>query len=155
MGYTNIDERRRYVLDLIQQGVTLNIRKRAEIGAMFGCSYSTITLDIHVLTTKPLARGSFYPGVALKKKIYKRDDYTCQYCGQYGGYGKDKRLHLVIDHVIPMTQGGIGSPSNLVVACGSCNIKKKGKTWIPNNLDKITEGNQYWRDLILGMASER
>jgi 5-methylcytosine-specific restriction endonuclease McrA len=51
-----------------------------------------------------------------KNSIYKRDNYTCQYCGE--------KNNLTIDHVVPTSRGGGNSYSNLVVACNSCNTKK-------------------------------
>ena len=48
--------------------------------------------------------------------IYKRDGYTCQYCGA--------KTRLTIDHVIPRCRGGGDTWENLVVACSSCNTKK-------------------------------
>jgi 5-methylcytosine-specific restriction endonuclease McrA len=51
-----------------------------------------------------------------RSMIYKRDGYTCQYCGA--------TKHLTIDHVIPRCRGGGDTWENLVVACSSCNTKK-------------------------------
>jgi 5-methylcytosine-specific restriction endonuclease McrA len=51
--------------------------------------------------------------------IYKRDNYTCQYCGA--------TKHLTIDHVVPKSKGGGDTYFNLVVACSKCNIKKSDK----------------------------
>jgi 5-methylcytosine-specific restriction endonuclease McrA len=51
-----------------------------------------------------------------RSMIYKRDSYTCQYCGA--------KTRLTIDHVIPRCRGGGDTWENLVVACSSCNTKK-------------------------------
>jgi len=56
-----------------------------------------------------------------KREILRRDDYTCQYCGQ-------KMSYLTIDHVIPRSLGGVHSWQNLVAACPSCNHRKGGRT---------------------------
>jgi 5-methylcytosine-specific restriction endonuclease McrA len=56
-----------------------------------------------------------------KREILRRDDYTCQYCGQYASY-------LTIDHVIPRHLGGRHTWENLVAACPSCNHRKGGRT---------------------------
>ncbi len=62
------------------------------------------------------------PRVKLtKREVLRRDDYTCQYCGQ-------KTTHLTIDHVIPRHLGGAHDWSNLVAACPSCNHRKGGRT---------------------------
>ena len=61
------------------------------------------------------------PHVRLtKREIFRRDNYTCQYCGVSGG-------RLTIDHVIPRHRGGQHNWSNLVTACASCNTKKGGR----------------------------
>lgn len=62
------------------------------------------------------------PRVKLnKREIMRRDDYTCQYCGQQVSV-------LTIDHVIPRHLGGPHSWDNLVAACPYCNHRKGGRT---------------------------
>jgi 5-methylcytosine-specific restriction endonuclease McrA len=56
-----------------------------------------------------------------KREILRRDDYTCQYCGQHLPY-------LTIDHIIPRRLGGNHSWENLVAACPGCNHHKGGRT---------------------------
>ncbi len=56
-----------------------------------------------------------------KKEIFRRDNYTCQYCGK-------PSLELTIDHVIPKHLGGTHSWENVVAACPRCNHLKGGKT---------------------------
>jgi len=62
----------------------------------------------------PTATVSF-----TKRNIFKRDRYTCQYCGVQPG--KDE---LTIDHVVPRSKGGETSWINCVLACASCNRRK-------------------------------
>ncbi|MGE5222709.1 MAG: HNH endonuclease [Omnitrophica WOR_2 bacterium] len=62
------------------------------------------------------------PRVKLtKREILRRDDYTCQYCGQ-------RSSSLTIDHIIPRHMGGQHCWENLVTACPSCNHRKGGRT---------------------------
>jgi len=62
------------------------------------------------------------PRVRLtRREIFRRDNYTCQYCGQRGG-------SLTMDHVIPRYRGGAHTWDNLVSACASCNRRKGGRT---------------------------
>lgn len=62
------------------------------------------------------------PTVRLtKKEILRRDDYTCQYCGQRSPF-------LTVDHVIPRHLGGEYSWENLVAACPACNHRKGSHT---------------------------
>lgn len=56
-----------------------------------------------------------------KREVLRRDEYTCQYCGQHSA-------HLTLDHVMPRRLGGEYSWENLVAACPSCNHRKGGGT---------------------------
>ncbi len=61
------------------------------------------------------------PEVPLsRREIYRRDHYTCQYCGK-------TTTTLTIDHVIPRSLGGKHEWTNLVAACPSCNHRKGGR----------------------------
>ena len=55
--------------------------------------------------------------------IYRRDKYTCAYCGRK--YSPDR---LTLDHITPRQQGGTNKPSNLVTACDTCNSQKNNRT---------------------------
>ena len=54
----------------------------------------------------------------LRKAILKRDDYTCAYCGQEA---------TTVDHIIPISKGGVDHESNLTSACATCNYGKKDR----------------------------
>ena len=60
---------------------------------------------------------------SLSKKrrfeIFKRDDFTCIYCGK-----KPPDVVLSIDHIIARTAGGTDKDSNLVTSCMACNLGK-------------------------------
>lgn len=56
-----------------------------------------------------------------KREVLRRDDYTCQYCGQRISY-------LTIDHIVPRHLGGLHAWENLVAACPACNHRKGGRT---------------------------
>jgi len=60
---------------------------------------------------------------ALRWQILKRDNFTCQYCGQNA-----PNVKLEIDHIIPRGDGGEDTPENLVTACYACNRGKSGLT---------------------------
>lgn len=55
-----------------------------------------------------------------RTSIFKRDNYTCRYCGERG-----KKLEC--DHVIPVSRGGLHTANNLVTACFTCNRSKSSK----------------------------
>lgn len=52
--------------------------------------------------------------------IYKRDNYTCVYCGA--------KENLTIDHVFPSSRGGKNEWENLVCCCNNCNTRKGNRT---------------------------
>lgn len=55
--------------------------------------------------------------------IYGRDDYKCQYCGH-----KKRMSELTYDHVVPRSQGGRTTWTNIVTCCEPCNGRKAGRT---------------------------
>jgi len=54
-----------------------------------------------------------------KKTILIRDDWKCQYCGNYGD---------TIDHIHPKSRGGLNTWGNMCVACQPCNSAKGDNT---------------------------
>lgn len=54
-----------------------------------------------------------------RKAIWKRDQYTCQYCGKKPGPDE-----CTIDHVVPRCRGGETTWDNCVLACFRCNSQK-------------------------------
>ncbi len=55
------------------------------------------------------------------REIFRRDEYTCQYCGKIAQV-------LTVDHVIPKHLGGMHTWTNVVTACAKCNHQKGGRT---------------------------
>lgn len=58
----------------------------------------------------------------LREKIKNRDNYTCKNCGI--SERDEKHLLLEIDHIIPLSKGGITSEDNLQTLCWKCNRSK-------------------------------
>jgi 5-methylcytosine-specific restriction endonuclease McrA len=56
-------------------------------------------------------------------RIYMRDKFRCQYCGQ-----KKVASDLTLDHILPRSRGGDNSPVNIVTACVPCNNRKSDRT---------------------------
>jgi hypothetical protein len=78
---------------------------------------------------------------ALSKKmrfeVFKRDGFTCQYCG---AHPPGSILH--VDHIVPVAGGGENDSDNLVTACEKCNQGKAATplTSVPKSLaDKAAE----------------
>jgi len=58
-----------------------------------------------------------------RRNVFKRDRFTCQYCGRQPGSEE-----LTIDHVIPRAQSGTSTWDNCVLACLDCNARKADRT---------------------------
>lgn len=61
--------------------------------------------------------------VFSRKNLFKRDKYTCMYCGVQPGPEE-----LTIDHVMPKSRGGASTWENCVLACVECNKRKANRT---------------------------
>ena len=61
---------------------------------------------------------------AISKKvrfeIFKRDAFTCQYCGKSA-----PDVILQVDHIEPVSKGGTNETLNLITSCFDCNSGKK------------------------------
>ncbi len=61
--------------------------------------------------------------IYLRYKIFFRDNFTCQNCGDKGQRrGGNAILH--IDHIVPIFHAGSNEEYNLQTLCRLCNIKK-------------------------------
>ncbi|NQU23178.1 MAG: HNH endonuclease [Candidatus Nealsonbacteria bacterium] len=58
-----------------------------------------------------------------RRNIFKRDRFTCQYCGAQPGSEE-----LTLDHVVPRAAGGESQWDNCVLACLGCNKRKADRT---------------------------
>ena len=55
-----------------------------------------------------------------RREVFRRDNYTCQYCGRRTG-------DLTVDHVLPRHLGGEHVWDNVAAACPACNHRKGGR----------------------------
>lgn len=76
----------------------------------------TLCVDLETGVNRPPAEL----WAEIRERIFMRDNYVCQYCGQRGG-------RIECDHVIPVSRGGGHDDENLVTACFSCNRSKRAK----------------------------
>jgi len=71
--------------------------------------------------------------------VFKRDNYTCQYCGVKAG---EEGVDLEMEHVVPRSKwNGAGSPTcwtNIVTSCRKCN-RKKDDFFLAHNEDHAAE----------------
>lgn len=63
--------------------------------------------------------------LALREKIKKRDNHSCRICNL--SITDEKNLLLEIDHIIPLSRGGVTSENNLQTLCWKCNRSKGAK----------------------------
>lgn len=60
--------------------------------------------------------------VRTRFEVFKRDEFTCQYCGR-----KSPEVVLEVDHIQPRAAGGGDDPINLRTSCWECNSGKSDK----------------------------
>lgn len=85
------------------------------------CHLALVPPEVIVLTEYDgRSEGSV---VFTRRNIFKRDRYTCQYCGAQPG-----PKELTVDHIQPKSRGGASSWANCVLACVECNKRKADRT---------------------------
>lgn len=104
---------------------------RPRVVELFGPNWTHPKLDVELRKKRAAGRWGEFPVAPnrcqtvewreIRLRIFARDDWTCQYCGDRGG-------KLECDHKIPVSRGGTDDEANLVTACKSCNRKKWNQT---------------------------
>lgn len=61
----------------------------------------------------------------LRRRVKERDDYTCRKCGN--STYRESNLLLEIDHIVPVSKGGLTEENNLQTLCWKCNRTKGAK----------------------------
>jgi hypothetical protein len=61
-------------------------------------------------------------GKKARFEVFKRDNFTCQYCG-----GRPPEAVLVVDHMTPVKLGGTNELINLITSCEPCNQGKAAR----------------------------
>jgi 5-methylcytosine-specific restriction endonuclease McrA len=89
--------------------------------------------------------------VFSRANLFRRDRYTCQYCGK-----RRSVRDLSIDHVIPRSQGGKSTWENCVVACIDCNSRKGGRTPERARMRLLSKPRKpAWRFFVSHVSSPR
>jgi hypothetical protein len=100
----------------------------------------------------------------LRFEVFKRDSFTCQYCG---AQAPDVVLHL--DHINPVAGGGSSDVLNLITSCEPCNLGKGARTLDDNSaiakqraqLEELNERREQlemllqWREALAGIDEEQ
>lgn len=66
-------------------------------------------------------KGKLSNFLKLRFEIFKRDNFSCQYCGRNV---REDKVKLNIDHIHPYKKGGIFRADNLITSCVECNLGK-------------------------------
>ena len=106
---------------------------------------------------KPIGRKTRF-------EVFKRDKFTCQYCGRMA-----PDVVLEVDHIKPVASGGTNELMNLVTSCRECN-RGKGRTEISDDsvlkkqqamLEEFAEKNEQlemmvqWKDELLKLDDRK
>lgn len=75
---------------------------------------------------------------ALRNKIKERDHHTCQICS--ASIEDQSLLLLEVDHIIPVSKGGLSTPDNLQTLCWKCNRSKSDKIIEPAVISETVIG---------------
>ena len=68
------------------------------------------------------------PEKLTNQNLFKRDDYTCCYCGRVRGVSLLPGDRLEREHIIPLSRNGKDTWNNVFTACSTCNHTKADKT---------------------------
>jgi hypothetical protein len=71
---------------------------------------------------------SFVPA-KLRRFVIERALGRCEYC-RLAQVGQEATFH--IDHILPESEGGPTTPSNLALACVSCSLRKESRRSAPD-----------------------
>lgn len=85
---------------------------------------STILVE-KIRWTKSAAGQRALMTAKLRTQIKERDYYTCRTCGV--SVMAEPNLLLEIDHIMPVSKGGLSTPDNLQTLCWRCNRSKGAK----------------------------
>lgn len=112
---------------------------------------------------QPDAKKRIAIGKKQRFEVFKRDSFTCQYCGS-----KAPDVVLHVDHINPVSKGGENEIINLITSCVSCNLGKSDrlltdKTSIEmqrKQLEELAERRDQlemmlaWRDSLKGLDDD-
>jgi hypothetical protein len=80
--------------------------------------------EVFTETTTKRRRGRYIP-FAVRMRVVRRDNYTCQHCGKHLA---DNEVEF--DHRIPIAKGGSSEEHNVRLTCFDCNRDKRDEVEI-------------------------
>lgn len=78
-----------------------------------------IKYKVKVIPMKELCRSLSRPTHNQKKFIHKKDGNKCANC-----FKELPKVFLQVDHIVPVSKGGLNIPDNLQLLCRDCNSIK-------------------------------
>lgn len=111
-----------------QRAITLWVQGKAEVVAEHDREVRAVSFTFKLPSVVRLlkfvrVRGRRDTVPFTRANIYRRDDYTCQYCAE-----EFSSEELTFDHVVPQAAGGRREWTNIVTACVPCNRRKGART---------------------------
>ena len=92
-----------------------------------GVLYSQVEKFLYKRSNQKIQRSLMTP--ELRQQILRRDNWTCQRCGN--SIYREPNLLLEVDHIIPISKGGKTISSNLQTLCWKCNRSKSDNIQMP------------------------
>lgn len=103
-------------------------------------------------------------GKKVRFEVFKRDGFTCQYCGK-----SPPEAILELDHIKPVAKGGDDDPLNLATSCRDCNRGKSDRELSDSSVidlqkQQLVELNEKrvqmemmieWREGLRGLEEEQ
>jgi 5-methylcytosine-specific restriction endonuclease McrA len=120
----------RKALKLYFKGKVEIISSWPDIEILYGSNMMNFPATLRL---KYFVKKNYTQLVFSRKSVFKRDKFTCQYCGKFLKSGQ-----VTVDHVIPKSMGGTSSFNNCVTSCYSCNNRKGSRTPEQANMTLLT-----------------
>ncbi len=109
-----------------QRAITLLVLEKADLVEAYDEMIRSVSAAFampSVVRMRRYTRGRKLGVKFSRANVYRRDAFTCQYCGVQPGASK-----LTFDHVVPRARGGRTEWTNIVTACVPCNGRKGART---------------------------
>ncbi len=109
-----------------RKAVTMLVIGKVEVVETYDEVIRSVSVSLRMPAVVRLVRSIRYrdPKVRFSRiNVLTRDGFRCQYCGT-----KLPARDLTFDHVVPRSQGGKTSWTNIVTACRRCNADKGNRT---------------------------
>lgn len=131
----------------VRRALVLVLRERADVLVTNGALWRSEAVAMpspSVVRLKRYVRVPYERRIPVNRRtVFQRDGHRCQYCG---------RQAENLDHVVPRSQGGEHTWTNVVAACRRCNTKKGGRTPIEAGLDLASVPRQPRSDSWVAAA---